>query len=117
MRPPYKSFFEFGRGGVSRGGSPASNSEPKIFVDLVCQVLPRLCRDGTRVLLVRAPVRGREGLSAPFGGGSRGPAASARTEDAEPGPGGVGAGPTRPRPLPQGGRAGATPFASSHRPG
>ena len=54
-----------------------------------------------------------------FGGWSRGTArdAYARTEDAEPGPGRVGAGPTRPRPLPQGGRAGATPFAPSHRPG
>ena len=85
---------------------------------MVCQVLPRRCRDGTRVLLVRAPVRGGEGLSAPFGGWSHGPArdASARTEDAEPGPGRVDAGPTRPRPLPQGGRAKAAPFAPSHRP-
>ena len=44
-------------------------------------------------------------------------AASARTEDADPGPGRVDAGPTRLRPLPQGGRAGAAPFAPSHRPG
>ena len=67
--------------------------------------------------------RGGEGLSAPFGRWSRGlaRAASARTEDAEPGPGGVDAGSTRPRSLPrslpQGGRAGAAPFAPSHRPG
>ena len=68
---------------------------------------------------MRAPVREGEGLSAPFGGWSRGSAraASARTEDAEPGPGRVDTGPTRPRPLPQGGRAGAAPFAPSHRPG
>ena len=85
----------------------------------VCQVLPRRCHDGTRVHLVRTPVRKGEGLSAPFGGWSRGPAraASAWTEDAEPGPGRLDAGPTRPRPLPQGGRAGAAPFAPSHRPG
>ena len=58
-------------------------------------------------------------MSAPFGGWSRGPAtaADARTEDAEPGPGRVNAGSTRPRSLPQGGRAGAAPFAPSHRPG
>ena len=75
----------------------------------VCQVLPRRCHDGTRVHLVRAPVRGGEGLSAPFGGWSRGTAraASAKTEDAKPGPGRVDAGPTRPPQLPQGGRAGA----------
>ena len=93
--------------------------KPRKFVDLLCQILSRRCNDGTRVHLVRAPVRGGEGLSAPFGGWSRGPAraASARTEDAEPGPGRVDAGPTRPRPLPQGGRAGTTPFAPSHRPG
>ena len=62
---------------------------------------------------------GGEALSAPFSGRSRGPAraASARTEDTEPGPGRVDAGPTRPRPLPQGGRAGAAPFAPNHRPG
>ena len=85
----------------------------------MCQVLPRRCHDGTRVHLVRAPVRGGEALSAPFGGWSLGPAraASARTEDAEPGPGRVDARPTRPLQLPQGGRAGAAPFAPSHRPG
>ena len=85
----------------------------------VCQVLPRRCRDGTRVHLVRAPVRGGEALTAPFGRWSRGPAtaASARTEDAEPGPGRLDSRPTRPRQLPQGGCAGAAPFAPSHRPG
>ena len=99
-------------------GSPDSTRTNKIR-RFVCQVLPRLCRDGTRVHLVRAPVRGGEGLSAPLGGWSRGPAraASARTEAAESGPGRVDAGPTHPRPLPQGGRAGAAPFAPSHRPG
>ena len=100
-------------------GSPAVNNfEQTKFVDLVCQVLPRRCHDTTRVHLVRAPVRGG-GLSAPFGGWSRGPAraASARTEDAEPGPGRLDAGPTSSPPLPQGGRAGAAPFAPSHRPG
>ena len=89
------------------------------FVDLVCQFLPRRCHDTTRVHLVRAPVWGGEALSAPFSGWSRGPAraASARTEDAEPGPGRVDAGPTRSRARPQGGRAGVAPFAPSHRPG
>ena len=68
---------------------------------------------------MRAPIRVGEGLSAPFGGWSRGPAraASARTQDAEPGPGSVDAGSTRPRSLPQGGCAGAAPFAPSHHPG
>ena len=81
--------------------------------------MPRRCHDTTCVHLVRAPVRGGEALSAPFSGWSCGPAraASARTEDAEPGPGRVDAGSTRPRQLPQGWCAGAAPFAPSHRPG
>ena len=81
--------------------------------------MPRRCHDTTRVHLVRKPVRGGEALTAPFGGWSRGPAtaASARMEDAEPGPGRLDAGPTRPRQLPQGGCAEVAPFAPSHRPG
>ena len=96
-----------------------NNSGQEKFVDLVCQVLPRRCHDTTRVHLVRKPVRGGEALTAPFGGWSRGPAtaASARMEDAEPGPGRLDAGPTRPRQLPQGGCAEVAPFAPSHRPG
>ena len=56
-------------------------------------------------------------MSAPFGGWSRGPARPPPPGRKTQNPGRVDAGPTRPRPLLQGRRAGAAPFAPSHRPG